>query len=386
MSRTRSIPTNKSASSRSRSAGTRSSSNKSQSQAGSRSQSRPRTKPYTKEQLHHHNSHRFLGFLAALFAIAALICTAARALPADLQALPYVPVAIAATPWFALLGLIALLMAIMSRKVLAALIAVAAVGINGYWQYPFFHSPDPLPQAAYNAVAASEANTADAFARVMTFNVYKGQADAQTIVDTVRDQRVEVLALQETTDDFVQRLKEAGIERYLPYSNVSSSDGVYGNGLWSATPLSQPVDDEVNSSASFMPAGTVDMGGNQIRFVSVHTTAPVPGYWRQWKRSIDELGLMRGHTDTRYVFMGDFNATYDHAPFREFLGSRFLDATRISGHGFTFSWPTNRPGLPMFAGIDHVVLDQGMRAGQCKTVRITGSDHAALLVTIDVMQ
>ena len=44
----------------------------------------------------------------------------------------------------------------------------------------------------------------DAYARVMTFNVYKGQADAQSIVNLVRDQRVEVLALQETTDDFVK--------------------------------------------------------------------------------------------------------------------------------------------------------------------------------------
>ena len=88
-----------------------------------------------------------------------------------------------------------------------------------------------------------------------------------------------------------------------------------------------------------MPGGTVDMGGQQIRFVSVHTTAPVPGYWRQWKRSLDELGLMREHTDTRYIFMGDFNATYDHTPFRDFLGDRFVDAARESGHGFTFSGP-----------------------------------------------
>lgn len=150
-----------------------------------------------------------------------------------------------------------------------------------------------------------------------------------------------MLALQETTEDFVKKLNEAGIEHYLPYAQVSSSDGVFGNGLWSATPLADPADDDVNSSASFMPGGTVDMGGQQIRFISVHTTAPVPGYWRQWKRSLDELGLMRGHTDTRYLFMGDFNATYDHTPFRDFLGDRFVDAARESGHGFTFSWPTN---------------------------------------------
>ena len=212
----------------------------------------------------------------------------------------------------------------------------------------------------------------------------RARHDLQAIVELVRDQRVEVLALQETTEDFVKKLNEAGIEHYLPYAQVSSSDGVFGNGLWSATPLADPTDDDVNSSASFMPGGTVDMGGQQIRFVSVHTTAPVPGYWRQWKRSLDELGLMREHTDTRYIFMGDFNATYDHTPFRDFLGDRFVDAARESGHGFTFSWPTNRAAVPMFAGIDHVVLDQGMKAGQCKVVKVEGSDHAALLATVAV--
>ena len=248
---------------------------------------RATARPVSKSAVKPHKRHRLLGFLATMFALLALAGAAARALPADLQELPFAPIVVSATPWFTLLGLIALLLAIVSRRILAALIAIAAIACNGYWQYPFFYSTDPLPQAAQNAVAAASPNTSDAYARVMTFNVYKGQADPQAIVELVRDQRVEVLALQETTEDFVKKLNEAGIEHYLPYAQVSSSDGVFGNGLWSATPLADPTDDDVNSSASFMPGGTVDMGGQQIRFVSVHTTAPVPGYWRQWKRSLD---------------------------------------------------------------------------------------------------
>lgn len=328
--------------------------------------------------------HHILGTFAAMLAVMALICTVMRELPADLQALPYVPVIVSATPWFMLVALIALVMAIMSRRALAALIAIAALALNIAWQYPFFATPTPLVQAAKNAVAGSAANTTDAYARVMTFNVYKGRADAQSIVDLVRDNRVEVLALQETTDDFVQRLNDAGITRYLPYANVSSSDGMYGNGLWSATPLGNPSDTDVDSSASFMPGGTVDLGGNQIRFISVHTTAPVPGYWDLWKRSLDEIARLKTDTDTRFILMGDFNATYDHTPLRTMLGDRFSDAVRISGHGLAFSWPTNRPYLPRFAGIDHVILDQGMTAGQCSTVKVSGSDHAALLATIAV--
>lgn len=199
-----------------------------------RATSKPRSakapaRPVSKSAVKPRKRHHLLGFLAAIFALLALAGTAARALPADLQELPFVPIVVSATPWFMLLGLVALLLAIVSRRILAALIAAAAIACNGYWQYPFFYSTDPLPQAAQNAVAVASPNTSDTYARVITFNVYKGQADPQAIVELVRDQRVEVLALQETTEDFVKKLNEAGIEHYLPYAQVSSSDGVFGD-------------------------------------------------------------------------------------------------------------------------------------------------------------
>lgn len=46
------------------------------------------------------------------------------------------------------------------------------------------------------------------------------------------------------------------------------------------------------------------------------------------------------------------------------------------------TWPADKPWIPAFAGIDHIVVDQGIKAGQLKTVRIEGSDHYALVGTI----
>lgn len=307
-------------------------------------------------------------------------------LPENLQALPYIPVIVSATPWFVILAVLALILSIISRRWIAMLMALACIGLQVWWQWPFFSASTKLPAAVDAAMASTRADTGDMIARVMTFNVYKGHADAKAIVDIVRDQRVEVLALQETTNDFVKKLDEAGIHSYLPYSQVSSSDGVYGNGIWSATELGRPVDDEVGSSASFMPGGTVSFNGGatQVRFVSVHTTSPTNDYWQQWKRSLDELAKLRFDTSRRYVFMGDFNATYDHTPFRNILGNRFSDASRQAGEGLKFSWPANVDYVPSFAGIDHIVLDSGMQAGQVRTVKVDGSDHKALLAIVRV--
>ena len=93
---------------------------------------------------------------------------------------------------------------------------------------------------------------------------------------------------------------------------------------------------------------------------------------------------MQQKTGTAYVMMGDFNATYDHAAFRGILGSRFSDATRQAGHGLVFTWPANHTGVPAFAGIDHILIDQGMVVGQVQSKHVAGSDHAALLATLQV--
>ncbi|WEV66158.1 MULTISPECIES: endonuclease/exonuclease/phosphatase family protein [unclassified Bifidobacterium] len=333
------------------------------------------------------------GFLRAIVALLAWLCllvallgTFSRELPEELQSLPYVPAVAAFTPWFALLALLALLLALVSRRWMAALLAIACLGFQGWRQYPYFVAQTHLDAAAISAVGENHADIHDSYARVMTVNVYKGRASAKAIVDAVRDQRVEVLALQETTKPFVRALSAEGIDEYLPYSQISSSDGKYGNALFSATALDSPADDDVDSSASFMPGGTVSFAGGKmpVRFVSVHTTSPKPGYWTQWHASLDDVATMRSHKHTRYVLMGDFNATTDHTPLRNILGSRFHDAAQSSGSGFVFTWPANRPGLPKFAGIDHIVLDRGIVAGQVGTVAIPGSDHAALLATIAV--
>ncbi|WP_241520235.1 endonuclease/exonuclease/phosphatase family protein [Bifidobacterium catulorum] len=322
------------------------------------------------------------GVVSGVLGIITMVGVAARLLPSGMSTLPYAANVVAATPWFAVAAVPALLFAVLGRRrVMTALMVVCLVLLT-YWQAPFYAGM--LPRGSSSQTAGGADGSSQTL-RVMTCNVYKGRADAAQIVRLVRDRHVKVLAMQETTDEFVRRLDAAGIARYLPYAKTASADGVYGNGVWSAMPLRDTVRDEVQSSASQMPAGTVTLGdGKTLRFVSVHTTSPVNGYWRQWKRSLDELAAMRSHTGSTYVFMGDFNATYDHAPFRDFLGDRFTDAARSAGHGLTPTWPADRKGVPLMFGIDHIVMDRGVGADDVTTSRVAGSDHAALLATLHV--
>ena len=233
-------------------------------------------------------THRVRNFICAviafIFALAALLGTVTHILPEELQALPYMPIVVSLVPWFTLLAVIALVCAIVSKRTVSIVMAVLAIALQAFWQYPFFYQPSKLPRAAVAAASGETVNTDDGYARLMTCNVYKGRADAREIVDLVRSEHVEVLALQETTDAFVDDLNRAGIASYLPYAQVSSSDGVYGNGLWSASPLDDPSDDDVDSSASFMPGGgAASATARSIRRASASPRAGWPATAASWR-------------------------------------------------------------------------------------------------------
>lgn len=313
----------------------------------------------------------------------AMLGSLARLLPSSWQAIPLFPELIAVCPWFMILAVIACVCAVVAQQWCALALSLAVVIVQCVFQFPFYHSHAHLTQAARNGVGMARFATDDPYARVMTCNVYKGQANAEQIVEIVRDQRVEVLALQETTAQFIERLKDAGIEHWLPYSITASADGVFGNAIFAGEPLTNTQESDIDSSASYMPAGTIDIGGHEIRFVSVHTTSPTLFARGMWKTSLDELQEFQTRSNMQYVLMGDFNATYDHKPFRDVLGSRFEDAVESAGHGPRFTWPANNRCIPSLSGIDHILVEKGVVTGQITTPTIEGSDHKALIATLD---
>ena len=80
--------------------------------------------------------HRLLGVLSVIYAALALVCSVLRMLPEDLQALPYIPVIVSATPWFVILAVLALILSIISRRWIAMLMALACIGLQVWWQWP----------------------------------------------------------------------------------------------------------------------------------------------------------------------------------------------------------------------------------------------------------
>ncbi|MFD6445482.1 endonuclease/exonuclease/phosphatase family protein [Promicromonospora sp. NPDC060204] len=306
-----------------------------------------------------------------IIAIPLLLVALARVLPFD-NVVP-LPQLVAFTPWATLATLPLLIVALFSRRwVLTSLLGLSFAGFL-FWMVPFF-----LPPESSTAADPDDAGTL----RVMTVNALYGRADAETVVGLVKSQNVEVLSVQELTPDFEQALADAGLDELLVHSfTVPAEDTPAGSGLWSTTELTEVQ--QMSGTTFATPSALVDVGGTDVRVTVVHPYPPMPEDVTTWRTELVELTEKVHEDEAPQILAGDFNAGYDHATFRDLLGSRFLDATREWGAGPTVTWPEGSRVPALFA-LDHVVVEKDMLVSDVVSMQVPGTDHRALVATVVV--
>lgn len=316
-----------------------------------------------------------------------VVVMAARFAPSALSNGRLIPEAAAFVPWLAIPSAIMLVIAALTRRKTLVAVTVLCLACQVVWHAGFFV---PAPRIAEGATQSLPARTPDdAVMRVMTLNTKNGNADAEQIVSIVRDQRVEVLALQEVSASLVERLSAAGLDELLP-SRVLGAAGADDNGginaIYALAPVSDASDSILPVTGSAVPACTIVAGGRPVRLVSAHPASPKTGTRGFWNESLANLGTLRRYDD-EYLIMGDFNSTWDHSRYRKMLGDTLVDASQQAGEGFHMTYPSEphyaMVPVPPMIEIDHIVYSKnsGMSVGDLQTVDVQGTDHFALLGT-----
>jgi len=220
--------------------------------------------------------------------------------------------------------------------------------------------------------------------RVMSMNMRVGGADTELIVQLVRTNRVDVLAVQEITPDAQRRLDAAGLSTLLPYHQLSALEGVVGSALYSRFPLTGGAT-RLNPGEFRQVSATVEVPG--ARALPVESVHPVPpaeppriGAW--------EAGL-RGQTAATpdgpaRVLIGDFNATLDHAELRRLIATGYRDAASVVGRGLTPTWPYagRLRGIAPPVAIDHVLADRRIGVRDFHAYTVPNTDHRAIIATL----
>jgi endonuclease/exonuclease/phosphatase (EEP) superfamily protein YafD len=216
---------------------------------------------------------------------------------------------------------------------------------------------------------------------VMTANIRLGGADAASAVQAARDQRVDVLMIEELTPAAAARLNSAGITRQFPYHLALPRDSAGGTGLWSRLPLRDARAIPGLTFAAVTAGITAGPQAAPVQLVALHIAGPYPNS-SDWGRDMARLpGILRRIAVAGRVLVGgDFNATPDVAQFRRLLTDGYGDAADQAGSGLTATFPADAWYPPLIA-IDHVLTREAV-ATATRTVRVAGSDHRALVAVV----
>jgi endonuclease/exonuclease/phosphatase (EEP) superfamily protein YafD len=310
--------------------------------------------------------------------VAGLLAWAAGGLGLVARYLPvsnhFLLAAAAFSPYLAFAGLLAVLLFLLQRRWLLATVAagtaVAAIAV----QLPPFLGETHGHQGVR--------------VRVMTANLYLGQADPQTVV-ALAGADADVLAVQELTPHAVQQLSAAGLDRTFPFRVLDAREEASGTGVWSRFPLKDPR--TLKGFWHSMITARLQVEGLTVDPVLLiaHLAGPWPMPLTDWNREYKELpaalrNLSKEAGSGCVIVAGDFNSTLDLRPFRDLLYDGYRDAAEQTGAGITATYPANKPTPPLLA-VDHVLTRQ-CDATAVETVTLPGSDHRGLTSVVQIPQ
>jgi endonuclease/exonuclease/phosphatase (EEP) superfamily protein YafD len=219
---------------------------------------------------------------------------------------------------------------------------------------------------------------------VLSFNTYEGRADVNALADLIRTANPDIVALPEAGPRFASKL--APLVEPLGYRLRSSTSGrtpdVQGVTAAVAARLGD-VNFTIGHNTSSFPDVQISGGTlGALRVIAFHSVAPVPGAVPDWR---DDMSLLPTWCagSTPAIVAGDFNATLDHSLLRAGMAG-CGDAASQRGDGLLPTWgPTPRTRV-VGPQIDHVLATKGIEASSFRVVDLPGSDHHAILTTLQL--
>ncbi|MFI1989431.1 endonuclease/exonuclease/phosphatase family protein [Actinoplanes sp. NPDC020271] len=218
--------------------------------------------------------------------------------------------------------------------------------------------------------------------RVMTANMLLGGADTADVVRLVKENRVDVLALQEFAPKTLAGLTAAGLDELLPYRSPAAEPGASGSGLYSRYPLAEP-NSQRNHGGFLQASGTLlAPGAAPVVVESVHPSAPaLPQWFGDWRTDLANEPRSDGDNPRR-ILLGDFNSTLDHSALRTLIAHGYRDAADTVGQGWVGTWGPYDGDLIPPVMIDHVLVDQQIGVRDVSVHGVKDSDHRSVVAEL----
>jgi endonuclease/exonuclease/phosphatase (EEP) superfamily protein YafD len=235
------------------------------------------------------------------------------------------------------------------------------------------------------AIPSRQPTAAGPVLRVLTANLLVGRAAPDEVVELAHRRQADILFVQELTDQAAEGLKSAGLSDLLAHQVAQPTPhGTRGSGIYARYPLS--AGPPTAPASAIRCTARLDLPSGQfVQLGCIHSSPPKPPWspcaTARWR---GQLSALPAPADSPLVLAGDFNATLDHAQFRQLLRRGYVDAASQAGNGLVLTWgPQPHLRLALLA-IDHVLLDRRCAVVATSAHRLTGTDHRALYAEIQL--
>jgi endonuclease/exonuclease/phosphatase (EEP) superfamily protein YafD len=210
--------------------------------------------------------------------------------------------------------------------------------------------------------------------RLLSANLLYVNARTGRWAEQIRAEQPDVLLLVEASPTSFGPLERTGVLDDFPYRHVFLRANASGFALFSRCPaddvhLVMVHDQDVLSAR-------LAVGDRTVRLLGVHTRAPMTNRSaRAWQSELAAIGAAGAAVTGALIIAGDFNASRDHAPFRNLLATADLvDAHDEVGAGLGGTWPADQR-FPALLRLDHVLVSPAFRVTAATAGAIPGSDH-----------
>lgn len=281
-------------------------------------------------------------------------------------------VANAATPLVYLPAYAAMAVGVATRRPFLAGVATAVVAAHLVWALPEFKPARPVSEATRQAPHV----------RILSANLRFTATDWDALGAEIRATDADVVVLQELTPANLAVLRRAGAFQSFPHELVDPRSRSFGSGIWGRTPLKDAESWDVAGQP--MTRAVIEVGGEPVRVVNVHTRSPLAGGRALWAAQLKALAELVEAEPLPMIMAGDFNATFGHEGFRHILDQGMRDAHVDVGRGWATTWPRTFPFVPPLFRLDHVLVSEGVVALSVGEGQGKGSDHRPVLADLAV--
>lgn len=221
--------------------------------------------------------------------------------------------------------------------------------------------------------------------RLMSLNMYYGQADLTQLLAEVRRVKPDILVLTEFTAQAAPLLESKEWNKLLPYHVGTTGrengpsrdwDDASGTQVLSRTPLTELASTGDTRATSLAVKATA--GGHDFVLVAAHPANMLSSGVDGWLRESEQvIGLTRRFASGPVVVAGDLNSVPEQVTTRNLLTATGLHEALT---GWQPTYPANR--LVPLIRIDHVLASADFTTVSTGTFAADGSDHKGVIAEL----